>query len=509
MRDFRESRAADIGPALVGRMSRKTRSIVRGNFAPRRISKKGPAAGGGYLLPLRAKVKVRLARNPAPGINAWVLSFPDFKGLAGGEVPNCRVPPPRLQVDAALPTLVKVGPDCNTANMKPPRLTVLTTVHNRERYLDETIASVLAQDFADFEYVIVDDGSTDATAEILQQWAARDRRIVIERLPHNVGVAQSLNRGLAVARGEYIGKQDSDDICLPSRLRAQVALLDREPEIVHVSANFSLIDGHGRWAGDRRSENPSALLCWLLNFGNADPGAGCQGMFRREAALEAGGFCVRLEASIDYEFLTRLAARGRLAVLPITGSLKRLHPDQLSIRMADVQRRNSLATSRRMLTTYLQRELSDDEFLAVAAIWPQGGWAANAATGNRVMREAYAKFAATVPDRSCRRRARRIVAGRWALAAITLIRRGALREAARNLFYSMRWHPLGLMTAASAIREHLLRRVYSSSAIGALRIGLGRKNRLGSAEHIEHTGSSSAARNSPSSRSLQEGSSGR
>src|SRR5204863_7023078 len=174
------------------------------------------------------------------------------------------------------------------------------------------------------------------------------------RLPHSAGVARGLNRGLALARGEYVGKQDSDDICLPARLRAQVALFDREPDVVHVSANFALIDGHGRWAGDRRAENPSAVLSWLLNFGNADPGAGCQGMFRRKAALELGGFCEQLEASIDYEFLTRLVMRGRLAILPLKGSLQRTHPGQLSIRLAETQRRNSLATSRRMLRAYLQ-----------------------------------------------------------------------------------------------------------------------------------------------------------
>src|SRR5205085_1908382 len=122
----------------------------------------------------------------------------------------------------------------------------------------------------------------------------------------------------------------------------------------------------------------------------------------RKAALELGGFCEQLEASIDYEFLTRLVTRGRLAVLPIKGSLKRTHPGQLSIRLAETQRRNSLATSRRMLSAYLQRELSDEEFLAVAAIWPQGGWTANAARGNRVLCEAYGRFAAATPDPSCR-----------------------------------------------------------------------------------------------------------
>src|SRR4051812_34534094 len=133
--------------------------------------------------------------------------------------------------------------------MRDPILTVLTTVHNREKYLDQTIESILVQDFTDFEYIIVDDGSTDGTPGILQRWAARDPRIVVEHIPHNAGVAHALNRGLAIARGKYIGKQDSDDICIAPRLRAQVDVLERESDVALVSANHRLIDAHGKWEG--------------------------------------------------------------------------------------------------------------------------------------------------------------------------------------------------------------------------------------------------------------------
>src|SRR5438128_11508476 len=84
MCDFRESRAADISPALVGRMSRKTSSIVRGNFAPRRRSENGPAAGGGYLLRHRAKVKVSAAGTRAGGLNLWPRIGAIFNGLTAG-----------------------------------------------------------------------------------------------------------------------------------------------------------------------------------------------------------------------------------------------------------------------------------------------------------------------------------------------------------------------------------------------------------------------------------------
>src|SRR5204863_9828650 len=115
MCDFRESRAADISPALVGRMSRKTSSIVRGNFAPRRRSENGPAAGGGYLLRQRAKVKVWGARNRPGGINPWTGRPTNFKGLAGGNRPGFHPTPPRPRADDARPALVKGGLSNDTA----------------------------------------------------------------------------------------------------------------------------------------------------------------------------------------------------------------------------------------------------------------------------------------------------------------------------------------------------------------------------------------------------------
>jgi glycosyltransferase involved in cell wall biosynthesis len=344
--------------------------------------------------------------------------------------------------------------------MRNPKLTVLTTVHNGERYLDETIASILAQDFADFEYVIVDDGSTDGTPELLRQWSARDSRIVLERIPHNAGIAAALNRGLAVARGEYIGKQDSDDVCVNGRLRAQVEILDRAQDVVLVSANYRHVDEHGRWAGNYRAAYPSAIIPYLMNFTNAVGGAGCQGMFRCDIARKLGGFCEEFEASIDYEFFTRLLAHGRFVVLPMVGAHKRIHAGQVSMRLQHISHRNARLNSRRLLTAYLQRDLSDEEFLAANSVWERRGLAGVADTAHRVMREAYARCATGEPDRSMRRRARRVTAGRWALSALDFLQRGAVAEAASHLVYSLRWHPLGFLTAVNSVAERLALRVH-------------------------------------------------
>jgi hypothetical protein len=113
-----------------------------------------------------------------------------------------------------------------------------------------------------------------------------------------------------------------------------------------------------------------------------------------------------------------------------------------------------------MLTAYLQRELADEEFLAVASIWRRDGRIGVATPGNRVLREAHARLAADQPDLNLSRLAQRITAERWVLSAITLMRRGALRDAISHLSHALRWDPPRFATALAAAAGRLLLRLY-------------------------------------------------
>jgi cellulose synthase/poly-beta-1,6-N-acetylglucosamine synthase-like glycosyltransferase len=339
--------------------------------------------------------------------------------------------------------------------MPDPKLTVLTTVFNGERYLNEAIKSILAQDFTDYEYLIVDDGSTDNTPQILRRWAERDPRIVVERIAQNGGIARALNRGLALARGKYVGRQDADDVCVGPRLRRLVDQLESEPDVVLVSANFTMIDAQGAWAGNWVVENPSVVIAYLLNFSNAAAGAGGQGMFRRDMARELGGFREGFDVSEDYEFWTRLVQRGRIVILPFVGLKYRLHSQRSSVQQGDLLRRNSLANSLRMLTTYLDRTPSDEEFTAVVSIWRQEGRTGVAFAGHRLLSEAYARFA-TEADPQHRRRVRRITARQWFLSSVTLVRLSAFAEATRHLGYALAWHPFGVGDGIALLAERVL-----------------------------------------------------
>src|SRR5829696_8769351 len=110
-----------------------------------------------------------------------------------------------------------------------PAITVLMPAFNAAAFIAEAIRSVLAQDFSDFELLIVDDGSTDDTAAIVQGFS--DRRIRLVDQPHR-GIAAALNRGLYEARSPLIARFDADDICFPTRLRLQHEFLKQNPDVV-------------------------------------------------------------------------------------------------------------------------------------------------------------------------------------------------------------------------------------------------------------------------------------
>jgi glycosyltransferase involved in cell wall biosynthesis len=340
-----------------------------------------------------------------------------------------------------------------------PRVTILMPVYNGQRFVDEAIESVLGQGYDDFEFVIVDDGSTDATPSILAKWAARDARIAVHRSPRNEGIPAALNRGLAIARGEYVARQDADDLCVAGRLAKQVAVLDAEPGVVLVTAGYELIDFQGRRRGWRMRFEAPEVVEYLMHFSNAIGGHG-QVMFRREAVLAAGGYRVEYEYSQDYDLWSRLMARGRMVILPISGMRHRLHDHRVSITSGQRQERYSMSISRRNLTAFLGHEVDDEEFESLSAVWRQSDHRLSAAAANRLFREAYARFRQTNTNRIHRRRARMAKAHNWFLSAAMNAKRGRLLAVLPYLGYSLRWHPLGFLTGAWAIAKRAARSIW-------------------------------------------------
>ena len=197
--------------------------------------------------------------------------------------------------------------------MNPPRVTVLMSVHNGGRWLRAAMHSVLAQTWADFEFLILDDASTDDS--VAQIEAVHDERIRLIRLPENVGLTRSLNCGLHAARGEIIARQDSDDLSSPERLAKQIAFLDRHPEVAVVGAQARLIDAEGRSRGDRDLPLEPASIRWLSVLEN--PVIHTAATFRaRIIRDELGGYDESFPCCQDYDLWARVLARRDVRNLP-------------------------------------------------------------------------------------------------------------------------------------------------------------------------------------------------
>ena len=349
-----------------------------------------------------------------------------------------------------------------------PKLTVITTVCNGERFLDETLESILRQDFTDLEYIVIDDGSSDGSWKILERWAERDARLLIERLPEHAGIARAFNRGLVLARGQYICRHDADDVHVGSRLRHQVEHLDGNKDTVMVTANYIDVDEHGNFLSEEMVENPPAVIAYLLTFGKPLMAAGSQGMFRHDMARTVGGFREDFDVSVDHDFLCKLSTRGRIVVLPEFGLKKRLHEGQVSVRSLPAQLRNCLISARPMLSAQLGRSLSDDEFLAVASICHRHGRTGVSAQGNRVLRESFLRFAGNeAADKTDCDIVRRTIAGWWVHAAVPLFKKGALVEAGLHLVYAATWHPSSLKTCLDILVDRLTHRTRHTGLLTA------------------------------------------
>ena len=129
--------------------------------------------------------------------------------------------------------------------MSSPRLSVLMTTYNGERFLSEAIVSVLEQTFSDFEFIIVDDGSSDGSASIIRSFCKRDSRVRGIFLRKNVGIPRAANRGLREVRAPLVARVDSDDICAPRRFAQQVSYMDKHPDIYILGCRSVDIDEHG------------------------------------------------------------------------------------------------------------------------------------------------------------------------------------------------------------------------------------------------------------------------
>ena len=211
-----------------------------------------------------------------------------------------------------------------------PRISVAMSVYNNAAFLDEAIASIRTQSFADFELLIVDDGSTDGSAAIIDAHAAADRRIRVLR-QSNCGLIASLNRAVAEARGELIARMDGDDRSLPDRFARQIAFLDANPDHGVVGTNTHDMDEAGQ-IHECTDFHPLTHEALLAALSQGSPMCHPSVMMRTEVLRAVGGYHAAYRHCEDYDLWLRLSARTRLANLPDRLLLYRRSPSQVSKR---------------------------------------------------------------------------------------------------------------------------------------------------------------------------------
>lgn len=209
-----------------------------------------------------------------------------------------------------------------------PLVSVVMPIHDTARYLPAAIESVLAQTYPHFELILVDDGSSDGSAAIALDYGRRDARIRVLRNECNLGIVRARNRAFAAAdpASAYFAILDSDDVCLPDRLRRQVDFLEAHPDHALVGGHIRIVDERGDEVGVRRYPlSHEEILRVITRY---SPVAQPTVMIRRRALDVVGLYSERFPRCHDYDLWLRMAARFKLANLDAYTLQYRISPTQ-------------------------------------------------------------------------------------------------------------------------------------------------------------------------------------
>lgn len=191
-------------------------------------------------------------------------------------------------------------------NNNYPLITVFTPNFNKDRFISETIESIINQDYSNFEYIIIDDCSTDNSWQIIQKYAKIDKRIIAYRNKKNLGIVKTRNKGFKYSSTEskYFAIIDSDDVALPNRLKIQVNFLETNPNYGLVGSNIIIIDENSKIIGYRRYPSEDKEIRKVIT--RYDPFAQPSIMLRKEVINKIGNYDEQWQVSQDYEYFLRV-----------------------------------------------------------------------------------------------------------------------------------------------------------------------------------------------------------
>lgn len=195
-----------------------------------------------------------------------------------------------------------------------PVISVIMSVYNGEKYLAESINSILTQTFSDFEFIIINDASSDSTADILERYKRSDSRIEVVTNSQNIGLTKSLNKAIGVARGNYIARMDADDISYPLRFEKQISFLKGKRNIGVVGCWYYVIDSCGSIIEEKRP--PLNAIEIKKKLFNSTPIIHPGALLRKDAIENVNGYDASFKYAQDRDLFCRIARFWEFGIIP-------------------------------------------------------------------------------------------------------------------------------------------------------------------------------------------------
>jgi len=234
-------------------------------------------------------------------------------------------------------------------------ISVIMPVFNGEKYLNEAIDSILAQSYRNFEFIILNDGSADKTEEIILSYS--DPRIVYIKNQQNLGIVDTLNKGIELAKGKYIARMDADDISLPNRFEHQLEFLENNREVGLVGSYFKTIEQNPRVITKPTShEKIGSSLMFHCTFGHPTI------MYRRSIIAEHNICYPTIDHVEDYGFYIKLLSVTKMANLSESLLLYRIHEQQICKQYETIQIESANVIKEMYICWLLNRKLTQAEY---------------------------------------------------------------------------------------------------------------------------------------------------
>ena len=242
-----------------------------------------------------------------------------------------------------------------------PFISVVMSVYNAELYLAEAIESILQQSYENFEFIIVEDASTDSSLDILQSYHCKDNRVQIIYNEENVGLGVSLQKGIKHARGELIARMDADDISSGDRFKKQVDYLITHPDILVLGGDHKTINKEGKLISDFIYPKDPVLMRWNMLLGCGLIVSNGATMMRRKVFDLIGGYG-GFRAAQDFELWTRLFDFEVLPIANLSDVIYyyRMHQNATSFLQNGLQEKNAVRVRQKKIEEFLGRVVSQE-----------------------------------------------------------------------------------------------------------------------------------------------------